>query len=445
MSIGLPLPRIAAQTGVVLQTLRSFSARLKKGLICEKHSNHRGAPAKQTAEMRRWVSDYLLARPRASVTEVHVEFKKSGFDLSRTTLYRIMHSQRRPVRPIRTHKVRSVNCKRRVDFCIDMLSRLHRFDQMQGMHRRIPVKLRRVPEHMALDPARLCFQDEALMRCSQKLVPQHQRVWIDRGMSKDFATTDERLSQHMFHKESQNNPGMMVSGVVNMRHGPLGCLHIVPPGCKIDTNAWLDVMTQHVIPECEAIDNFLCILDNAPSHASARAKAWYEENMPHTRGNVIFQPPTSPDLNLLDTFFWSALKRQLATQYDTTAGGRLLLRRDLQAAWARLKTDVDMHKLLANWRRRLVLWRAARRRRLRTSRVKQVRFVLVSGHFPFNPLQVFRVNGQNSQPFFVEPPIRSADRTHDPFARTSVGDRGVRKERAQWMPSIFSPSQRSQF
>ena len=195
------------------------------------------------------------------------------------------------------------------------------------------------------------------MRCSQKLVPQHQRVWIDRGISKTFAASDERLSEHMFHKESQNNPGMMVSGVVNMRDGPLSCLHIVPPGCKIDTNAWLDVMAQHVIPECEAIDKFSCILDNALSlsHASARAKQWYEENMPHTRGNVIFQPPTSPDLNLLDTFCWSALKRQLATQYDTTAGGRLLLRRDLQTAWSRLKPDVDMRKLLANWRRRLVL------------------------------------------------------------------------------------------
>ena len=31
MTIGLPLPRIATQTGVVLQTLRSFSARVKKG------------------------------------------------------------------------------------------------------------------------------------------------------------------------------------------------------------------------------------------------------------------------------------------------------------------------------------------------------------------------------------------------------------------------------
>ena len=45
--------------------------------------------------MRRWVSDYLLARPRASVSEVHVEFEKSGFDLSRTTLHRIMRGQHR--------------------------------------------------------------------------------------------------------------------------------------------------------------------------------------------------------------------------------------------------------------------------------------------------------------------------------------------------------------
>ena len=148
----------------------------------------------------------------------------------------------------------------------------------------------------------------------------------------------------------------MVSGIVNMRDRPLGSLFIVPPGCKIDTNAWLDVMMQHVISECEAIDSFLCIMDNAPSHASARAKAWHEENMPLTSWNVIVQPPTSPDLNLLDTFFWSALKRQLAPQYDTTAGGRLLLHRDLQAAWARHKADVDVRRLLANWRRRLVLY-----------------------------------------------------------------------------------------
>ena len=99
--------------------------------------------------MRRWISDYLLAKPKASVTEVHVEFWRSGFDLSRTTLCRIMHSQRGPVRPIRTHMVRMVNCKRRVDFCVDMFSRLHRFDQLQGVHRSTPVKLRRVPTDMA--------------------------------------------------------------------------------------------------------------------------------------------------------------------------------------------------------------------------------------------------------------------------------------------------------
>ena len=130
MSFGLPLPRIATQTGVVLQTLRSISARLKKGCIGEKHSNHRGAHTMQTDEMKRWVSDHLLAKPKASVSEVYFEFRRSGFDLSRSTLCRIMRSQHRPVRPIRTHKVRMVNCKRRVDFCVDLLRRLHRFDQL---------------------------------------------------------------------------------------------------------------------------------------------------------------------------------------------------------------------------------------------------------------------------------------------------------------------------
>ena len=52
MNIGLPLPRIAAQTGVVLQTLRRFSARVKKGHTGDKHGSHRGANAKQTDEMR---------------------------------------------------------------------------------------------------------------------------------------------------------------------------------------------------------------------------------------------------------------------------------------------------------------------------------------------------------------------------------------------------------
>ena len=36
MNIGLSLSRVAAQTGIVLQALRSFSARLKKGYIGDK-------------------------------------------------------------------------------------------------------------------------------------------------------------------------------------------------------------------------------------------------------------------------------------------------------------------------------------------------------------------------------------------------------------------------
>ena len=65
---------------------------------------------------------------------------------------------------------------------------LHRFDHLQVVRRRIPVKLRRVPTDMVLDSGRICFQDEALMRCCQELVTQHQRV--------DQQSAIERLRRH---------------------------------------------------------------------------------------------------------------------------------------------------------------------------------------------------------------------------------------------------------
>ena len=105
--IGLPLPRIATQTGVVLQTLRSFSARVKEGYTRDKHSSH----LKQTDEMKHWVSDHLIAKQKSSVTEVHVDLWRSGFDLLQST-WRLSRSQHRPVRPIRTHKICMLNYPR---------------------------------------------------------------------------------------------------------------------------------------------------------------------------------------------------------------------------------------------------------------------------------------------------------------------------------------------
>ena len=83
----------------------------------------------------------------------------------------------------------------------------------------------------------------------------------------------------------------------------------------------------------------------------------YEENMPLTRGNVIFQPPTSPDLNLLDTFFWSALKRSpLAAPRSPDSLDTTQSRRQHGQAAGQLASPPG-------------LVRAAQRRRLRTLRV----------------------------------------------------------------------------
>ena len=49
----------------VIAELVFFSARVKKGHRRDEHSCHRGAHSKQTDEMKRWVSDYLIAKPKS--------------------------------------------------------------------------------------------------------------------------------------------------------------------------------------------------------------------------------------------------------------------------------------------------------------------------------------------------------------------------------------------
>ena len=69
------------------------------------------------------------------------------------------------------------------------------------------------------------------------------------------------------------------------------------------------------INECDSHDNFFARFWTALPGTKKTC---------HSREGTSFSSlTTSPDMNLLDTFFWSALKGQLAPLYDTTAGGRI--------------------------------------------------------------------------------------------------------------------------
>ena len=57
-------------------------------------------------------------------------------------------------------------------------------------------------------------------------------------------------------------------------------------------------------------------LDNAPSHAARAAHAWYRAN---PAVEVLFQPPSSPDLSPLDFYFWNRLKAEIAPQDSVAA------------------------------------------------------------------------------------------------------------------------------
>ena len=91
-----------------------FFLRLKWRRSCEQQLHKGWSILKDRDVLHAHGLPRILKGNGVDITEVHFEFQRSGFDLSRTTLFRIMRRQGRPVRPIRTHKVGMVNCNRRV-------------------------------------------------------------------------------------------------------------------------------------------------------------------------------------------------------------------------------------------------------------------------------------------------------------------------------------------
>ena len=91
--------------------------------------------------------------------------------------------------------------------------------------------------------------------------------------------------------------------------------HVMPPhifeaGLKVNTEIYLSVMEDVVLPWIRTVAGdrpWVWQQDSAPCHVSNRSLQWLKE---HTHDFVSKDawPPSSPDLNPLDYFFWGVLE-----------------------------------------------------------------------------------------------------------------------------------------
>jgi hypothetical protein len=103
---------------------------------------------------------------------------------------------------------------------------------------------------------------------------------------------------------------VMVLGVVSNK-GDVMPPHIFESGLRVNTDVYLDVMTNVVKPWMDGVAcgrPYIWQQDGAPAHTSKKTQDWCRDNLPFFWEKEVW-PPSSPDCNPMDYFVWGVAER----------------------------------------------------------------------------------------------------------------------------------------
>ena len=121
------------------------------------------------------------------------------------------------------------------------------------------------------------------------------QIWVDKN--------NRNVSRMMKTKFPAT---VMVFGVVSSEDHIMRP-HILEVGLKVNTKVYLDVLKSVVIPWCNQVAGgrpWMWQQDSAWAHKSKETQAWLQKEC-YDFVPFSHWPPSSPDLNPLDYFFWS--------------------------------------------------------------------------------------------------------------------------------------------
>ena len=78
------------------------------------------------------------------------------------------------------------------------------------------------------------------------------RIWLSRSTSKIDALDDDETPLRLTASQTATTRGVMVSGIMGALDIAL-TLHFVEPGLKINSEEWIKVMDEYIVPNCAAL------------------------------------------------------------------------------------------------------------------------------------------------------------------------------------------------
>ena len=153
---------------------------------------------------------------------------------------------------------------------------------------------------------RLAFQDEKDFTLQVKANRRNNRVY-GRGLKKNIAPS------RLFHEGNKFTRKLMVSAVVTWK-GVSKPYFVAEKNIKVNGRAYLQHVKKDLLPFLDSLyprKDYHFIQDSAPSHRYGEVQKFLTKKLKKRFVKNTEWPPSSPDCNPLDYFFWNDVQEKV--------------------------------------------------------------------------------------------------------------------------------------
>lgn len=304
-----------------LQIARSTIYKIKKKLECgetldRKPGSGRPRSARIKGVIKR-VKQRIRANPVRSIRKM-----ASDLDVSVTSMRRIVKSD--------------LKMKSRARVKVPLLTEAQKATRLQ----RSKVLINDM-KHAA--PGRtILFSDEKIFTVD---VCNNRRN--DRWIGNDPANVPDAVK---YTNSTKHPASVMVFGLVASDGKKMPPVFI-PSGVRINTEAYLKILSAEVKPWVEANypeGNYVFQQDGAPAHTAKKTQKWLDENLADYWRKEMW-PPQSPDLSPLDYSIWATVEESACKKSHPSVKA---LQNSIARAWAKM-TSAYIQRTCRAFRKRL--------------------------------------------------------------------------------------------
>lgn len=195
----------------------------------------------------------------------------------------------------------------------------------------------------------MCFQDEKDFTLEVPTNVQNNRVY-SRNRKSEIA--EERL----YHKGNRQSLKLMVSCCLSW-NGVTSPFFVDPSKMKVTGSYYTKHLRTQLLPACEKLypaNDFIFQQDGASSHTSNVCQNYLRATL--GRGRMVSKtewPPKSPDLNVLDYYFWNKVKETVYEGRRTPFENVEQLKRRIKRVWWKAVDMEEVRRAISRFRPRI--------------------------------------------------------------------------------------------